>query len=108
MALSTLAMDLPSLTTLTSLPPSLLLPLPIFIAFLTAYRLISPHFPDSRSRAYILSAISSFTCSIASVPFVYAYCTGGVDKLWATGQGGWTTNLADFIVVAFGTYLFCE
>lgn len=86
----------------------LLLPVPIFGALVATYCIAAPYFSTSRSRAYILSSLSSFTLTTASLPFVYAYATGGFQGLWDAGQEGWTKVLADLVVVYFGTYLFSK
>lgn len=92
----------------SALDSRLLLPVPIFVALAAAYRMLAPFFPDSKSRAYILSAISSLTLTATSLPFVYAYLSGGFAAMYEAGHTGWTGHVADFIVVAFGTYLFGE
>lgn len=89
-----------------TLPLGVTLPLPFFLGFVAWYRTVSPHFAEERKRAYLLSSLSSLIMTLSSLPFVYAYVTGGVPALWAAGQEGWTKTLADTAVASFGTYLF--
>ncbi|EJT46759.1 hypothetical protein A1Q1_04502 [Trichosporon asahii var. asahii CBS 2479] len=44
--------------------------------------------------------------TLASLPFVYGYLTGGIERMWYLGNNGWTRHLADVVVAFFGTYLF--
>lgn len=89
-------------------PWSAYVPLPTFLFFAATYKLAAPHFPDVRSRAYILSSISAFCMTLVSLPFVAAYLNGGYPRVWEAGQTGWTSTLAAVVVPAFATYLFCE
>jgi hypothetical protein len=89
-------------------PLSPYVPLPVICILLAAYKTFAPRLPDSRSRAYVLSSISSCCMTLASLPFVLAYVTGGLPAVWAAGQSGWTATLANVVVPAFGTYLFSE
>lgn len=97
-----------ALQKLGELPPGLLIPLPLFALFLTVYRTVSPRFATEKQRAYVLSTLSSATMTLASLPFVYGYLTGGIERMWYLGNNGWTKVLADCTVAFFGTYLFCE
>lgn len=92
----------------SSLPPGLVLPVPLFLLFCAVYRTIAPRFETEKQRAYVLSTLSSATMTLASLPFVYAYLTGGIERMWDLGQTGWTKGLADCTVAFFGTYLFCK
>lgn len=89
-------------------PLSLRVPLPTFGFLIAAYCVFSPQWPDKRSRAYVLSTISSGCMTLASLPFLYLYLTGGLPAVWAAGQSGWTQTLSTVIVSVFGTYLFCK
>ncbi|TXT10366.1 uncharacterized protein COLE_04300 [Cutaneotrichosporon oleaginosum] len=90
------------------LPLAVTLPAPLFLAMVGWYNLVAPHFVGMRKRAYVLSALSSFTMTLFSLPFVYAYFTGGLPAVWAAGEDGWTKTLADTAVASFGTYLFAQ
>lgn len=94
--------------TARSLPLGITLPLPIFVGLVGWYTAVAPHFAEMRKRAYVLSSISSLIMTFSSLPFVYAYFTGGIPAVWAAGQEGWTKTLADAAVAYFGTYLFSE
>jgi hypothetical protein len=89
-------------------PLVLRVPLPAATVLLTAYATISPFFPDVRARAYILSVVSSATMTLASLPFVARYLSGGLPAVWAAGQDGWTRTLSTVLIPAFATYLFSE
>lgn len=85
---------------------SLLVPIPALATLIAVYCTFAPRWPDARSRAYILSTLSSAILTLSSLPFLYAYCKGGVPAIFQAGQEGWTHTLATVIVAAFGTYLF--
>lgn len=93
---------------LGSLPPAVVLPVPLFALFCAVYRTIAPRFETEKQRAYVLSTLSSATMTLASLPFVYGYLTGGIERMWYLGNNGWTRHLADVVVAFFGTYLFCK
>lgn len=89
-------------------PLSLYVPLPTFAIFFITYAVLQRKFTTSASRAYIQSTLSSFCMTLASLPFVYAYLTGGMSSAWDAGQSGWTGKLATIVTAAFGTYLFSK
>ncbi|BEJ12256.1 hypothetical protein CspHIS471_0207160 [Cutaneotrichosporon sp. HIS471] len=90
------------------LPIGITLPGPLFLGMVAWYNLVAPFFNGERKRAYVLSTLSSFIMTLCSLPFVYAYLTGGIPAVWAAGQEGWTKTLADITVASFGTYLFAD
>ncbi|BEI81556.1 hypothetical protein CcaverHIS002_0207160 [Cutaneotrichosporon cavernicola] len=77
------------------LPIGITLPGPLFLGMVAWYNLVAPFFNGERKRAYVLSTLSSFTMTLCSFPFVYAYLNGGIPAVWAAGQEGWTKTLAD-------------
>lgn len=93
------------LDTVHELPLAVTLPGPLFLGWVGWYNLVAPNFTGERKRAYVLSSLSSLVMTLCSLPFVYAYLTGGLPALWAAGQQGWTKTLADTAVTSFGTYL---
>ncbi|BEI89353.1 uncharacterized protein CcaverHIS019_0207150 [Cutaneotrichosporon cavernicola] len=60
------------------LPIGITLPGPLFLGMVAWYNLVAPFFNGERKRAYVLSTLSSFTMTLCSFPFVYAYLNGGI------------------------------
>ena len=94
------------LSELFALPPSVLLPIPLFAFFNLIYFLTAPYFGTEKQRAYILSTFSSATMALVSLPFVWTYLVSGLRVSYEEGQEGWLRLLGIFGVVFFGTYLF--
>ena len=78
----------------------------IYAIFALAYRQFAPRFASERQRAYILSAISSGSMSVMSLPFLYTYLRYGMEETFEVGQNGAMGVLARFSTIFFGTYLF--
>ncbi|TXT13633.1 hypothetical protein VHUM_01000 [Vanrija humicola] len=97
-----------TLDDLLALPPGVWTPLPILGALVAVYALAAPHFDTDRARAYILSAVSAAILSTTSLPFLYAWLTGGFGAAWEAGQSGWTAVMAQYVVAFFGVYLFAQ
>ncbi|GMK54036.1 hypothetical protein CspeluHIS016_0106220 [Cutaneotrichosporon spelunceum] len=87
------------------LPLGITLPAPFFLGMVAWYNLVAPRWTSERKRAYVLSCLSALTMTLASLPFLYAYVSGGILALWTAGQEGWTKTLQDIAVAWFGTYL---
>ena len=51
---------------------------PALLVFVSAYYLISPFYSISKQKAWILTAISSFSMTLFSLPFVLDYVMGGM------------------------------
>ncbi|WVQ71788.1 hypothetical protein IAR50_001330 [Cryptococcus sp. DSM 104548] len=86
-----------------SLSIPIILPIPILL--ILSYTILAPHFVTERQRAYILSAITSGTMTLASLPFAWSYLRWGLEVTYKETQQGWMAALARIGVVFFGTYL---
>jgi hypothetical protein len=94
--------ELAALPLTYTLPPSLLV-------FLTAFYLAtSRYFSTDKARAYLLSALSSFTMTTLSIPFAYLYFVYGLEVVFNAAQEGWLHQAGRIGVIFFGTYLFGE
>lgn len=82
--------------------------IPLFLIFFLIYTSVAPYFATERQRAYILSTISSWFMTLASLPFSWKYARHGLSTIYEEGQIGWMGALGRVSVVFFATYLFCE
>lgn len=93
---------------LKALPPILLVPVPLFAFFVVFYKTVAPRFETEKQRAYVLSCLSSLVMTLSSLPFMYGYLTGGMERVWYMGNNGWSKVFADCVIAFFATYLFGE
>ncbi|KGB79683.1 hypothetical protein I307_03017 [Cryptococcus deuterogattii 99/473] len=82
--------------------------IPLFLIFFLIYTSVAPYFATERQRAYILSTISSWFMTLASLPFSWKYARHGLSTIYEEGQIGWMGALGRVSVVFFATYLFSD
>lgn len=82
--------------------------LSVLIGLATYYHALAPYFRTEKQRAYIMSALSSATMSVISIPFAYTYLRYGLEKAYSDSQSGWMGDLARFGAIFFGVYLFSK
>ncbi|ADV19429.1 hypothetical protein I305_03132 [Cryptococcus gattii E566] len=82
--------------------------IPLFLIFFLIYTSVAPYFATERQRAYILSTMSSWFMTLASLPFAWKYARHGLGTIYEDGQNGWMGASGRVTVVFFATYLFSD
>jgi hypothetical protein len=97
-----------TMSELAALPLTYTLPPPLLVLLTAFYLATARYFSTDKARAYLLSALSSFTMTTLSIPFAYLYFAYGLEAVFVAAQEGWLHQAGRVGVIFFGTYLFGE